>query len=157
MIKLEQFLNLDTKSIKKNLRIFSNMNSENIFQIFELMSVLIKNNQSEITIDVLVRAFFKALLIDSMYKKAFQFDNYKGYDLEEIGKIVTYMSAIKIKKTTRKQKTTDILRLNKQLVIDNMYKLSYTELTNFINAITKNNISRSSVVNFVKTIEKEEK
>lgn len=157
MIKLEQFLNLDTKSIKKNLRIFSNMNSENIFQIFELMSVLIKNNQSEITIDVLVRAFFKALLIDAMYKKAFQFDNYKGYDLEEIGKIVTYMSAIKIKKTTRKQKTTDILRLNKQLVIDNMYKLSYTELTNFINAITKNNISRSSVVNFVKTIEKEEK
>lgn len=157
MIKLEQFLNQDRKSIKKSLRIFSGMNGENIFQTFDSMSALLKNDGIEIKNDVLVKHFFKALEIDERYKKAFKLDNYEGYKLEEIGKIVKLMTAIMIKKTRRKQKVTDILRLNKQLIVDNMDKLSYTELTNLINAITKNNISRSSVVNFVQTIKKEDK
>jgi hypothetical protein len=157
VIKLEQFLNQDRKSIKKSLRIFSGMNGENIFQTFDSMSALLKNDGIEIKNDVLVKHFFKALEIDERYKKAFKLDNYEGYKLEEIGKIVKLMTAIMIKKTRRKQKVTDILRLNKQLIVDNMDKLSYTELTNLINAITKNNISRSSVVNFVQTIKKEDK
>lgn len=156
MTELERLTNHDENHLGKLLKSLGKMKSQNLLNIFALVLNFIKETKyDELTNELLVVIFFKALQIDFEYKKAYKYDNYKGYNLEEIGKIVNYMSALRIKKTIRKQKVTDLLRLHRQLVVVNMNKMSLSELTDFINITTKNNISRGSVVNFVKLLRKE--
>jgi hypothetical protein len=152
---LVRLLNLDIKLIKKLLNSFAKMDDNNMVQIFILMAILLEKKDVVVNSDLLITTFFKALEIDRDYKNAFKTQNFKGYSIDEIGKIVEYMHATKITKTTRKQKVTDILRLHRQLVVKNMDLMSCTDLTALVNAVSKEKVSRSSVFNFVKKKKKE--
>lgn len=155
MRKVETITNETEKRLKKLLKLFAQMSGENILQIFILFKVLIKKkNCNDITEEDLVALFFESLKMDEKYKKLFKEQDFKDLSMDEIGAIVKYVHKIQIQKTIRSQKKTDLLRLHKQLVLDNS-SLSFTELTKLINKVTRQNISRSTVVNFINKIKKE--
>ena len=97
---LVRLLNLDIKLIKKLLNSFAKMDDNNMVQIFILMSSLLQKKSVVVNSDLLITTFFKALEIDRDYKNAFKTQNFKGYTIDEIGKIVEYSHSTKIKKTS---------------------------------------------------------
>ena len=151
---LSRILNENEKQIKKFQNAFNKMDSNNILQVLNLMAISLGKQNVVVNSNLLTKTLFESIKLDLQYKNAFQKQNFTGYSIDQIGEIAEYNHAIKIIKTTRKQKVTDILRLHRQLLVDNS-DLSYADRTALVIAVSKKKVSKSSVFNFVKNIKKE--